>query len=104
MLTKHRTAFFLVLALAVAAILAFEPSMAWAASSAGDPFIKADDKGKELHTWISGNLAVTVTAVVIAVTGILMLMSRISHFVGIRIIFGALIIGSSLAIAEWAYK
>lgn len=101
MLTKHRTILFVLLAVAAVAIFAFEPSLAWAS---GDPFAKADSKGKELHEWITGNIAITITAVVIAVVGILMLMNRISHLIGIRIIIATLIIGSSMAIAKWAYQ
>lgn len=96
----HRKALLILALAAVAVVLFIEPSVVWASA---DPFAKGDAKGKELHEWITGHIAITITAVVIAVVGIMMLMNRINHLIGVRIIMGTLIIGSSLSIAEWAY-
>ncbi|SEP43273.1 TrbC/VirB2 family protein [Nitrosovibrio sp. Nv6] len=72
--------------------------------SGGDPFAKVNTKGGELAGWLRGKIAVSITTVVIIVVGLLMLMSRISHLVGVRIILGALLVGGAAGIAEWAYQ
>lgn len=95
----------LVLAVAVVSVLLDVDliSAAQAQVSSSDPFAKVNSKGGELAGWLRGKIAVTITTVVIIVIGILMLMSRISHLVGVRIILGALLVGGAAGIAEWAY-
>lgn len=77
-------------------------NQAWAAAS--DPFDAATTKGDDLVTMLKGKIAITITAIVISVTAILMLMSRVSHLVGVRIMAGAFILGSAAGIAEWLYS
>jgi len=73
-------------------------------ASGSDPFAKVNSKGGELAGWLRGKIAVTITTIVIIVVGILMLMSRLSHLVGVRIILGSLLVGGAAGIAEWAYQ
>ncbi|BCT69592.1 TrbC/VirB2 family protein [Nitrosospira sp. NRS527] len=97
----------LVLAAAVVSVLLDVDliNSAYAQVSGGsDPFAKVNTKGGELAGWLRGKIAVTITTIVIIVVGILMLMSRISHLVGVRIILGALLVGGAAGIAEWAYQ
>lgn len=73
-----------------------------AASGAG-VFDKGQEKGNEIAELMRGKIAVTVTGIVIAVCGLLMQLGRLSHMIGVRIIIGALIIGSAMGIAEFLY-
>lgn len=76
---------------------------AWAAKGR-DPFDSATTKGGELVDILKGKIAITITAIVISITAILMLMSRVSHLVGVRIMAGAFILGSAAGLAEWLYS
>lgn len=95
----------LLLAVLVASLicLALDVSVWNIAHAAADPFAKATEKGNSLSELLRGRIAVTITGIVIAVVGILMLMSRISHLVGVRILIGAIIIGSATTVAEWMF-
>jgi type IV secretory pathway VirB2 component (pilin) len=73
------------------------------AQTAADPFAKVTTKGTELSGFLKGKIAIIMTTIVIIVVGMLMLMSRISHLVGVRILIGAILIGAAGSIAEWAY-
>lgn len=92
---------FLALALVVVALDINVFNLAMAAES--DPFKKATDKGNSLAEMLTGNLAAVVTGLVIIITGFLMLTSRISHLVGVRILLGAVVIGSAMSIAQWMF-
>lgn len=72
---------------------------AWAA----DPLEKVDSKGNELLDAMKGKFAITFTAIVLTITGLLMQQGRVPHTVGVRIVIGTLIVGGSASIAEWAY-
>jgi type IV secretory pathway VirB2 component (pilin) len=74
------------------------------ALAAADPFAKATTKGNELADFLKGKIAIIITTIVIIVVGMLMLMSRISHLVGVRILIGSILIGGAASIAEWAYS
>lgn len=92
---------FLLLAVVVIALDVSAFNHALAAGS--DPFAKASEKGNSLAEFMTGTLAAVVTGLVIIITGFLMLTSRISHLVGVRIILGAILIGSAMGIAKWLY-
>lgn len=77
---------------------------AWAIGKGTDPFDAATTKGNDLVDILKGKIAITITAIVISVTAILMLMSRVSHLVGVRIMAGAFILGSAAGLAEWLYS
>lgn len=89
--------------LACLATAVFDANVINLAHAAADPFAKATEKGNSLSELLRGKIAVTITGIVIAVVGILMLMSRISHLVGVRILIGAIIIGSATGVAEWMF-
>lgn len=74
------------------------------AHAAADPFAKTTTKGNELIGFLTGSIAVMVTTLVIVVIGFLMLMSRISHLLGVKLIIGAGLIGAAGGIAEWIYR
>ncbi len=88
---------------AIVALAFFDANWLNLAHAAADPFAKTTAKGNELADALKGKIAITLTTIVIIVTGILMLMSRISHLVGVRILIGTLLIGGAASIAEWAY-
>ena len=95
----------LTLIAALAAVAFLDASLfnhAWA-SGAGDAFSKGEAKGNELADLLRGKIAVTITGLVIGVVAIMMQMGRVSHLVGVRIIVGALIVGSCMSIAEFLY-
>lgn len=73
------------------------------AASGSGVFDKGQEKGNELAELMRGKIAVTITGLVIAVCGTLMQLGRLSHMIGVRIIIGALIIGSAMGIAEFLY-
>lgn len=91
---------FLLLALVV---IALDVNVMNLAMAAEDPFKKATDKGNSLVEALTGNLAAVVTGLVIVIVGFLMLTSRISHLVGVRILLGTIVIGSAMSIAQWMY-
>lgn len=93
---------FLLLALVVIALDVSAINHALAAGS--DPFEKATSKGNSLAEFLTGSLAAVVTGLVIIITGFLMLTSRISHLIGVRIILGAILIGSAMSVAQWLYS
>lgn len=76
---------------------------AMAASDAGGVFDKGAQKGNDIADAMKGKIAVTITGLVIGVVGILMQLGRVQHTIGVRIIAGAIVVGSCMGIAEFLY-
>lgn len=92
-----------VAAIVAVVALAFVDAEFFNHALAADPLEKVDSKGKEFLDVLKGNFAITFTAIVLAITGLLMQQGRIPHTVGVRIVIGTLVVGGSASIAEWAY-
>lgn len=91
------------IALALLDASLFNEAQAAIGKGGADPFTAATAKADEATTYLTGTIAISITAMVIAVVGILMLMGRVSHMLGVRIMGGALLIGSAVSIAAWLY-
>lgn len=77
-------------------------SLLWINTVYAGPFDKAESKSQELYEFLKGNLALIVMSIVITVTGMLLWFNKVKPDVGIRIIAGAIVVGSSATLAQWA--
>ena len=68
---------------------------------ADDPFATATEKTDEMVGYLSGNFAVAICTLVIVVAAIAMLMNKLRMDWGLRIIGGAIVIGSAAGIADF---
>ena len=68
-----------------------------------DPFETATDKADELTEYLSGDFAVALCTVVIVVAAIALMMNKLRMEWALRIIGGAIIVGSAAKVAEWAF-
>ncbi|MBL4761141.1 MAG: TrbC/VirB2 family protein [Gammaproteobacteria bacterium] len=66
------------------------------------PFDKAEDKTQTFLDFLKGNFALVIMGIVIVVAGFLIMFNKVRPELGMRIIGGAIIVGSSVEIATWA--
>jgi len=71
------------------------------ADGVNDPFEKATEKTEEATALLTGQFAVAICTLVIVIAAIALMMNKLRMEWAMRIIAGALLVGSAAGIATW---
>lgn len=87
----------------LAMVAFFYHAAAFAAGSGGDPFQKATEKTDQISGYLAGGIAIALTVLVITVAGFALMFNKLRQETALRIMGGAIVIGSASSIAAFIF-